>query len=100
MITVSGTRTLEFHWMQQASNITILPPSLSAYQSMPPLSPRLSISNTGALVTNGNQLQEEDAGRYMIASSNYTGALQLTISISGEHGYYCYRLSTVNVFLS
>ena len=73
------------HWMQQVQSSTIiLPPALSGYQSTPPLSPRLSISDTGALVTNGNQLQADDAGQYMITSSNYTGTLLLTISISGE----------------
>ena len=69
--------------MEEAGSVIILPPSPSGYQSVPSLSARLSISDTGALVISGSNLQADDAGQYMITSTNYTGALQLTITISG-----------------
>ena len=61
----------------------MLPTAPTGYTSNPPLSSRLSVTSSGMLMTTG-QLQASDAGTYNITSSDFTGALSLTLMISGE----------------
>ena len=78
---VGGMRTVDFHWMQPGT-LQILPVSPSGNQAVPAFSSRLRVNASGSLVSSG-QLQGSDAGVYMITSSDFTGALQPTIHISG-----------------
>ena len=67
----------------------MLPTTPSGYTSSPPLSSRLSITNSGELVSTG-QLQASDAGTYNISSSDFTGVLTVTVSITGQY-ILCYN---------
>ena len=66
------------------TNSLMLPTAPSGYTSSPPLSSRLSITNSGELVSTG-QLQASDAGTYNISSSDFTGVLTVTVSITGQY---------------
>ena len=80
---VEGTETVTIHWINPSSVSLMLPTAPTGYTSNPPLSSRLSVASTGMLMTTG-QLQASDAGIYNITSSDFTGALSLTLMISGE----------------
>ena len=79
---VSGARAITLDHATSTS-ISILPAAPSNYNVTPPFSSRLQVNSSGHLVSSG-QLQASDAGTYMITSNDFTGALTLTISITGE----------------
>ena len=76
-----GARQVTLHWMA-ATSVSLLPTAPSGYAVVPALSSRLQVNSTGHLVSTG-QLQASDAGTYMITSSDFTGALNVTLSING-----------------
>ena len=76
-----GARQVTLHWMA-ATSVPLLPTAPSGYTVVPALSSRLQVNSTGHLVSTG-QLQASDAGTYMITSSDFTGALNVTLSING-----------------
>ena len=80
---VNGTHAVSLDH-NSPTNVSLLPAAPSGYQVTPPLSSRLQVSSSGHLVSSG-QLQASDAGTYMINSSDFTGVLTLTISVSGEN---------------
>ena len=65
-----------------ATTLPLLPTAPSGYTVVPALSSRLMVNSTGHLVSTG-QLQASDAGTYMITSSDFTGALNVTLMING-----------------
>ena len=67
-----------------ASHPLMLPTAPSGYTVVPALSSRLMVNSSGHLVSTG-QLQPSDAGTYNITSSDFTGVLTLTISITGQY---------------
>ena len=78
-----GARQVTLEWMA-ATSVPLLPTAPSGYTVVPALSSRLSITNSGELVSTG-QLQASDAGTYMITSSDFTGALNVTIEVNSKH---------------
>ena len=80
---MEGTQSTGIHWMTASTISLMLPTAPSGYTSNPPLSTRLSITNSGVLMSTG-QLQASDAGTYNISSSDFTGVLTVTISITGQ----------------
>ena len=79
---MTGERNISLEWMAATSVSSLLPSAPSGYTVVPALSSRLSITNSGELVSTG-QLQASDAGTYMITSSDFTGSLNVTLSING-----------------
>ena len=67
-----------------AGHPLMLPTAPSGYTVVPALSSRLMVDSSGHLVSTG-QLQLSDAGTYNITSSDFTGVLTLTISITGQY---------------
>ena len=65
-----------------ATTLPLLPTAPSGYTVVPALSSRLMVNSSGHLVSTG-QLQASDAGTYMITSSDFTGALNVTLMING-----------------
>ena len=78
---MTGERNISLEWMA-ATSVSLLPTAPSGYTVVPALSSRLQVNSTGHLVSTG-QLQASDAGTYMITSSDFTGALNVTLSING-----------------
>ena len=84
MVVVGGARTINIHWMTPRSISLMLPTAPSGYTVVPALSSRLQVNTTGHLVSTG-QLQGSDAGTYMITSSDFTGALMVSIRVTGTY---------------
>ena len=78
---VGEVHTVTLDWMA-ATSVPLLPSAPSGYTVVPALSSRLSITNSGELVSTG-QLQASDAGTYMITSSDFTGEFLVMIQVSG-----------------
>ena len=78
---VKGTLTAALHWMNPSSVSLMLPDALHGYTSSPPLSHRLSIDDSGNLVSTSGLLQASDAGNVAISSIDYTGTLHLSLQI-------------------
>ena len=83
IIIVEDTLMTTLYWLGLTSVSLMLPTAPSGYTSSPPLSSRLSITNSGELVSTGF-LQFPDARTYMISSSQFEGALTLTLAVSGK----------------
>ena len=73
---------LTFGWEIAQTGSLGIPLSPSGYQVTPPLSPRLTISS-GTLRSRGG-LQSNDSGTYTIASTDFTGIVILSLTISGK----------------
>ena len=86
---MNDSQSIALDWLL-AADVSLLLPSVSSssvYQISPPLSPRLSVSSSGQLMSSG-QLEASDAGTYTITSSDFTGALKVTIEINSECGAF------------
>ena len=86
LTTVDGVQQVTVNHSEATTISLMLPIATSNYTVVPALSSRLRITASGDLVSTG-QLQASDAGTYMITSSDFTGALNLTLSVSGEWQY-------------
>ena len=84
---MEGTQITDIHWMAATTTSLMLPTAPSGYTNSPPLSSRLSITNSGELVSTG-QLQASDAGTYNISSSDFTGVFTLTLNVNSKSSTY------------
>ena len=88
---VHGDQTIVLDWRNPSPKLLPVP-AYSGFNVTPPLSSRLDINETGHLVPSG-QLQASDAGNFMIMSRNFSGALRMTISVSGKDYEYSFKYS-------
>ena len=92
---MEATQITDIDWMAATTNSLMLPTAPSGYTSSPPLSSRLSITNSGELVSTG-QLQASDAGTYNISSSDFTGVFTLALNVNSKSSTY---YKTRNIFI-